>query len=280
MAPGNTLIRKNSESQTMTIKLIKSTVWNLDVVNSLVMFRMHKSMDHFDDVFSSDMMPDLTSMEDVFKTIQLNKRLNDIDVRKRKNKEYPAEGNPPVPFVVMYDNCYGDIIQDLVNGLGSQGSNPSKSTNIFGPLLGKMAQGVADQIVSDLSELENEGLVLYAAKPGESVGGFQNPISPTPEKPINNIGLLARRFVLALKSHPDQVITLRNLRDIINDHGLDQAPSWGKTTKPPYSISATKPEILDERLFYNSKDKQKSKGELEKRMGTAQSPAYCCGPGK
>jgi len=212
------LAEARSARQTTTLRLIKSTIWNFDLVSALVNFRMHPSMVHFDDFLPSQIMPDMSDRKDAVEAIRRSQELVEIDEERRATNAYAAEGNAPVPYLVLFDNCYGGLTKDLI------GSAPR-----FGALV--------DSMVSDL---ETDGIVLYAARPGDVVWDYYDPEAAPDQDDARNdrLGPLAYRLVLAAKSLDRSAsITLPGLvKQMRNVHALSKQPSDLRGEKAPVQI--------------------------------------------
>ena len=153
LVPGNQLVTPTNLSQSGVSGLIHTTLWNLDVISSLVYFRSHWSMDYMDDFFPSSTMPNPNDFGAILRGFQDQQRRQRIIESRRRNDEYLPGGNPPVPYVVLFDNCFGSIKLDLVADAGS-----------FSTLLRNL-----------IGELNDEGLALYAAKPGTNESSINVP---------------------------------------------------------------------------------------------------------
>lgn len=240
VVPGNVLLINGSNAQTNRIKFIKSMLCvDEDVVPSLFMFRTHSSMAHWDRVFMSDLMPDLSDLSDVMRVVKLSAKLQEIDDDNRRNKKYLAR-NPDVPYVVMIDNCYGGVVSDII------GQN----------------------FVGDAkSEVEDGGVVLYASHPGDSVGDFPDPDNTV----VEPVGALARRLILLFEKYPVR-LTIGGFLSKITDN------KFKDVTQVPFFISKPKPAILDTVLF-DKRTSRNLSITRDVRYGTSapsNEPVYCC----
>jgi hypothetical protein len=259
--PGN-LTFDNKANQTFTLRLMKAAMSNLDVIQSWVTFRMHPSMAYLDDFFATQAMPDLTSPEDIARVIRRKKELTDRDEDNRRNHRYPAQGNPPVPFAVLFDNCYGGVAEDLVN---------LDTTNaLFSQMLASMYR--------DMAGVEEDGLVLYAVRPGDRVGDFLDPEADVsaPRREGTWVGALAFRLLRALRDRDRTVaLSYRAWRAAML---TDLAPGTGRqpeTLPPkPFGLMSTSDEILNAPAF-PPVDGMVA-GTLEVRLGTGRGSVACC----
>lgn len=146
MIPGNTRLRMDEFRQTNIFELPYRTIWNMDILSAAIAFRVHPSMSYLDDFFYSQTFPK-GGMPWNMEPEQM-KRAQELDREIRERRErglYPSEGNPPVPYVVLFDNCYGEIDHDL-------GIDVPVSFQI-------LMEGLYRNLV-------DEGLAFYAAAPG------------------------------------------------------------------------------------------------------------------
>ena len=206
-------------TQSTTMKLIENTVWDQDILSALVNFRVHPSMRHFDDFFPSQVMPDPSDPSSLARSAARQQELAAVDAERRKANAYPREGNPPVPFVALFDNCYGGIESDLL------GDAPWFSA-LMDELRGKLV---------------NEAAVLYAAKPGLAVGDLEDPDGD------GDIGPLALQLIEALKRR-DQArpLSFEALRQALLTPSravtkVDRFADWQPWTPPTEILPDIKP---------------------------------------
>jgi len=155
LLPGNLRLNFSAFRQTNVFELPYTTIWNMDILSAAIAFRIHPSMDYMDDFFYSqtfpkggmpwNISPDQTRRQD-----ELNKAIAD----RRREGRYPPEGNPPVPFIVLFDNCNATVKSDL---------------SIKVPLIFRY------QMKALYQNLVNEGLAFYAAPPGSNASTIYVP---------------------------------------------------------------------------------------------------------
>lgn len=261
--PGNLVITAGN-SQTFTVKLLKSTVSNLDVLFSLAMFKTHSSMAHWDDVFATSLMPDPTDPQDTQRVRAFAQQLTAIDNQKLRQGAFLPGGNPAVPFIALFDNCYDRVLQDLVDlhhGTFSQG--PWQL----------LAKGMQSTLDNELAELQEDGLVLYAAEPGHAIRDFSDPADP---KHFDRLGALAWRLQHALADKRTGR-SLGALRSAMLQ-SLPAQDAQGKLPPVPFELGAPKQAVLQTPLFVASPSGQASPPRIERRLGTATTPTTCCRP--
>ena len=144
LQPGDVAITDGDRSQMGVSHLVQKTVWNGDLLSAAVNFRTHRSMEYMDKFFPSQIMPDLTQPLSGLQTAARAAELQRLSQEAGRTIGFLPGGNPPVPFVVLFDNCFVQIQQNIV-----------VDTSFFG----SMIQGMWEEIISD-------GLVFYAAQPG------------------------------------------------------------------------------------------------------------------
>ncbi|MEM9853954.1 MAG: hypothetical protein AAF841_05810 [Pseudomonadota bacterium] len=185
LMPGNYAPAPRHLTQTGIASLINHALWDVDLLASQVFFRTDESMRHFDDFEPSEMIPDpddfLGSM------IRIAERQGDllaIDAQRRRDGAYAYGGNPPVPFIALFDNCGTSIRQDLL----IQG----------GPLI----QGLTSLMSDFYAEFTNEGRAIYAAPPGQLALDVRVPDRFGGE---GRMGPLALRFLDVIAESPKPV---------------------------------------------------------------------------
>lgn len=175
--PGDVDVGDSSRSQLGVSSLVQATLWNGDLLSAAVNFRTHPSMYYLDDFFPSQIMPDLTRPLSGLNTALRAQQLQDLEQRAAREIGFPEEGNPPVPFVVLFDNCFNQIEEDIV-----------VDAQFFGGLI----QGLWDQIISD-------GLVFYAAQPGKSETDLSIPDWIEGASPSEEMGPLGAMLIKVLQ---------------------------------------------------------------------------------
>ncbi|WAP68323.1 hypothetical protein [Jiella pelagia] len=196
--------------QNSGLTIIQGTITNLDIFGALTQFRIHPSMSGWDELLlPSDAMPNLqNSIESIPRLLETYGK---IDRAERMGAEgAPLEGNAPVPFMVLFDNCSNQIDQNLF---------------IDGSIILPFMQ-------SSFRDLLNEGLAFYAAAPGESATTVDAP-QPLPPGAAGvysegKIGPVARRLLEILRDNVGP-LTMSSLvqtfeRSTAYDSG--SPPSW------------------------------------------------------
>ena len=265
LPPGN-LRFHGGFNQTYMVKLLKSAMSNYDIICSLVMFRNHFSMAHWDSVFASDLILDMSDPVDMMQTMELQMRLNDIDSVNRNEGNYLPGGNPAVPFVVLFDNCYGDIVQNLTGSDDAKGGyQEGMQQTVLSPM--------QDIILQEFAELQTEGLVLYAVKPGMEVRDYTDPSSEG-----YRIGALAWRLYFAFQEQDGQdSMTLAALRRAMEKTYPDKNDKGYANPSVPFELSPPRAEILQVGIPLQVSPSHSS-NRFEKRLGTATSGVMCCEP--
>lgn len=202
-------------SQTHTISIIHRSIWNMDIISSLNYFRSSHTMMHFDDFFPGDLFIDpndpfgsLNRMMTVYRRLELS------DAQNRAQNAYLAGGNPPVPYIALFDNCFTSIEKDL-----------AVDANLLRPFM-----------QSSFEELTEEGLAYYAIRPGIATQVVDRPEMPQHllEVPLTTtkMGPLARRFIEL--ADPGRVVTLEQF-----EHGFDQRVDYFPDGGKPFSHGGT-----------------------------------------
>nr|WP_319491388.1 hypothetical protein [uncultured Desulfobacter sp.] len=264
LVPGN-FCPNGDLNQTNTIRLLKTCTWGQDIIMSFVMFRQPSVMSFWDDVYMSDLMPDLTSFEDMARVGRTVARMTMQDELNRATGKYPQGPIPSVPYIVLFDNCYGGIEEDLTRS----GSN-KELKEVFTSLKRYLGQTMN----SSIPQIEDGGLVLYAAEPGKTARAERHPFPPNGEdEKITQffIGPIARRF---LKIQEDSLkrkslITIGEFWEKIRSAELD------RDTIVPTTYSAPKPLLLQSNLF--NPGLTANHCVVEERNGTSFEPVSCCG---
>lgn len=260
MLPGN-LIPLDS-SQSFVFKLQKRGIWYLDVVSSLVNFRTDPRMSYMDDVFPSRLMPNPFDWKDLAEAQRYNQELEARQRAAAASPGFKDLTNPPVPFVTLFDNCYGGIVEDLVN------------ENTLGGLLGRLGSSIID---AQLKQLEDDGLVLYAAKPGVQATDYPDPDQPYdslfPER-SPKVGLLAARLLLALRTRQTgSPLTLAQFAARMGEPLPKARPDGAENPPQPYSISPTNADVARTELVPPDPARR---GQLDRRFGTGTTVETCC----
>ena len=236
-------------AQTNTLDLIHNHVWSYDVITSFVFFRMHPTMEHWDNRFVSDFMPNLTpplsssDIVDLLEQFNMISEFISLDEQYRREGSYPEEGNPEIPHLIMFDNCFEGIIADLVDVNKLQEETGKSFFDSIMILL-------LDEITRMSQEIESVGAVLYAKEPGDRTratydppGQEQNPNLPHEQR----IGPLARRFLLSLQT--EAPLTFENLLSEMQREDLDPHPVFRKRTRAPHTLSLPSSEHLNKIIF-------------------------------
>ncbi|WP_300472058.1 hypothetical protein [Breoghania sp.] len=174
----------NSAGQSFTLRLIKRAIWSWDVLSALVYFREDDSMRHFDDFVPSQLMPDITDWQDTQAALRRQQELIDIDRQRRAENAYRTDGNPLVPFLALFDNCYASVTQELT-GLAS-----------IAPLVFPFS-ALMDQ---SLAKLTDEGLAFFAAEPGRQISDLADTTREGSQANAPRIGSLARHLVAVIEA--------------------------------------------------------------------------------
>ncbi|MDV4169676.1 hypothetical protein [Rhodovulum sp. FJ3] len=257
MLPGD-LTFNGAASQTFTIRLIKRSIWAWDVLSALVYFRSDDSMRHFDDFYPSQLMPDITDPADAFAVLRRQNELQTIDASRRAQGAYREDGNPPVPFLVLLDNCYGDVAQDL--------------TDI--PQLSGLVGMFSLMVDMNFGELLDEALTYYATAPGNSIRPVADPADRT-----QNIGPLALHFVTYLASLKavEAAPTLGDIRAAFENSPSpvnDLAAIEGWVPYSPAAGSALAPDTAIAEMIPIGGSA--ALAQYETRTGTGSSEVTCC----
>lgn len=159
------------------LSVIHSTLWNVDLIGAVVTFRTHASMRGWDPLLlPGDAMPDLNAPFESLSRLRDTQAL--IAQAERLGAGAPPEGNPPVPYVLLFDNCAFSI-ED----------NPVIDARILLPFMQQ-----------SFRELVDEGLAYYATEPGTAVTDVPLPDSlPGDARPSDfenpHMGPLGRRLL-------------------------------------------------------------------------------------
>lgn len=257
MLPGD-LTFNGAASQTFTIRLIKRSMWAWDVLSAFVNFRSHDSMRHFDDFYPSQLMPDITDPMDAFAVLRRQNELQTIDASRRAQGAYREDGNPPVPFLILLDNCYSDVAQDL--------------TDI--PQLSGLVGMFSLLVDMNFGELLDESLAYYATAPGNGI----RPVAD-PEDQTQNIGPLALHFVsyLASLDGVERAPTLGDIRVAFEDspspvNDLASIEGWAPYSPAAGSALARDTAIAEMIPIGDSAELP----QYEIRAGTGSSEVTCC----
>lgn len=184
---GESEIAQRHKSQMGTTHLVQTTLWNFDVLSALINFRTHPSMTYMDDFVPSQIMPNLLEPLSGLKTAARAAELQRKEQAVRARNGFAPEGNPPVPYIALFDNCFSEVDQDLVIDAG---------------MVGRLIRSIMDDTV-------DEGIVFYAAPPGDT----RVPVE-IPGGGGQKAGPLALRFIEAL-SAVGPAGTMRALNDAI-----------------------------------------------------------------
>lgn len=205
LAPGDLVLGSEALRQTEITHLVQTSIWNSDVLSALVNFRTHPSMSHFDDFLPSQIMPDLNNPMSGLAVARRAAEMAEIDERLRSEGAYAPDGNPPVPYLLMFDNCFGSIEQDLVFDAGWFGR----------------------RLERQFSQIMDEGRVYYAAEPGRLARPIPAPAGVVTEW---DLGPVAARFLEVLQTAP-RAATLADLDDQMRARRAQATlPDWA-----PYS---------------------------------------------
>ena len=226
-------------SQTASAILGTETVSNLDVVSSLANFRMPPALSYFDEFFPGDLLFNPFVPGDQARARARAQKLQDDSDRADRSGQVPKGDVPPVPYVALFDNCYDLVVQDLID---LRKPVPEGNGGIAARLLGRGSRmietAVQRKILKDLGEIESEGVVLYAAKPGTHSDHYANPSDPSDGDPV---GPLARRLMIAALNRKSPPVTLRDLERAISFEGPD---TYGADKPSPYSVGSPIPYAL------------------------------------
>ncbi|EBA07905.1 hypothetical protein SSE37_01590 [Sagittula stellata E-37] len=209
--PGDAVVNPRERSQLGVSALVQKTIWNGDILSAAVNYRTHDSMRYMDDFLPSQIMPDLTRPLSGLETAMRAQELMQREEQSREQIGFPPEGNPPVPFVILFDNCYATIEQDIV---------------VDAAFFSGIVRGMWDDIVSD-------GLVFYAAKPGTLTTDIPIPKFLSPTQEGQSMGRLGALLIKALREN--SAPSFAQLRSAMEE-GFQ--PDWEAPWKP-YSRSST-----------------------------------------
>ncbi|MEL7115105.1 MAG: hypothetical protein AAGP08_05855 [Pseudomonadota bacterium] len=173
LQPGDVNVPPELRGQMGVSRLVQQTVWNIDLVAAMITFRVHPSMDYMDRFLPTKIMPDLTNPMSGLSVARFAMEMQTAEEQRRRAGAFPPEGNPPVPYILLLDNCFNSIKRDLVVDAGP----------------------VASLIQATLDTTINEGLVYYAAPPGEE----RNPVPLPDALGGGQVGPLGLRLVSALR---------------------------------------------------------------------------------
>jgi hypothetical protein len=251
MVPGNLLLLE-TPTQISTLSLIKKTTTNLDLIFQLNVFRLPPVMAYLDSASLPDLMPDPRDPADFARSMAKANKLDAIDRDNRARGLYPNGTIPPVPYILMFDNCYGGVVPNLVSVPAQQ------------------------QFLSSLAEIQSDALVLYAAAPGQAAGEFSDP-SIRSDLPV---GALARRLLAAIggvdATRPTTLLKLRRALFAPKVTGpADKGSPFALDPPPPYSLSSGGADLIDLTLPHGAAGHGATQ---DRRLGTATQPVECCEP--
>lgn len=257
MLPGD-IVFDAQASQAFTSRLLKRTVSDLDIVSALAGFRVHPSMAHLDRLFPTRVMGDPLDAADMRAATTFARDLVAEDEANRRAGRYPPEGNPPVPYVVLFDNRYGGVAEDIVR--------MDTAERLAGPVLADLR--------ATMAEAASDGVVLYAVRPGKTAYDYVDPVPGDGETP-RRVGPLALRFLAMLAARsPSTRTTFGDLRAAMTAPRPARA-AVGRVDPPvPHLLPATDPEILASPVFPQAP--APTGDRLEVRRGTGASTVACC----
>lgn len=237
LAPGDVVVKGSQLTQTQISGLIHRTIWNGDAMSALVNFRMHPTMQHFDSFLPSQLMVDPTNLfKSAIQALKRNAELDRIHQQHLRNDAYAPEGNPPVPFMLLFENCFGSIEQDLIFDAGP----------------------IALELEQAWGQVVNEGLVYYAAQPGE----LALPVAPPPwVRSKGAIGPLAARLVETLLHAGPGALMSQVADQFENGTPLPTAVDW----RPYEHTSQLLNDVATVRFLPDQSDR---KGSLDIRYGS------------
>ena len=200
----------------------------------MFMFRLSPDTVFWDDLFLTDVMPGVTSAENL-RAIKVAAEFMAYDELGRYFGR-SADNRKPVPYVVMFDNCYGSVEQDLTNRRLANGVDP----------LSAFKAVMAAKTRSMQPEVERDGLVMYAARPGEDIGDpFHDPTDTAAEDWSRHVGPLARRLAISMRgAAPGAPLSIGLLRRGMIDPKLDHGDRTDPATGPAYTISNSSDAVL------------------------------------
>ena len=294
LIPGNVVVDVSHDAnQTNTAVLLKEAVWNFDILTSLFMFNTLAARKPLDDFFITEIMPDpriagfsasdpprvtlgKLALSWAAEGLRIHEEIAELEARDAESSRSQTSAEVRahrVPFVAMFDDCYGDVTQDIIGAQARIGR---------GGILDAIAPLATTYFRDQISEIEDGGVVLYATNPGTAMGDFDDPGPLPPRASMENgpprVGPLARRL-LSLVAQPglSRRMTIGGFRQAIELPNLGSFAD-GATVPIPYDISQTKADFLSRPfLFWAPGPKPAS---VEKRIGTGTSPEICCGPGR
>ena len=261
MLPGDIEDQRTTLRQSTALSLIHQSVYNFDLIATLVFFRTPEAYRKFDEFIPSDFMIDPNRPGDSVRTmlmqiramLQSGGRLRD----RLKSREWTVEntfgGAPAVPFVLILDNCYQSIEQDTV-----------QQAPIVGRLMSRW-----------LAELSDSGLVYYASRPGELAW----PVIVTDDLPHGplageKVGPLALRLLDTLSVY-SQGAPLSVFRESfegspvqIKSSFAERAAGAGPSRPAPNPFSP-QPQAFDTELFAAPFFRAASGNTLDTRLGSA-----------
>lgn len=257
LIPGN-LVFERMASQTYVFRLLRYAVPDFDVIAALATFRLAAPMAYLDEFAPTQVMPDPSSLADVMKKTARANELTQKDEANRVAGRYPVEGTAPVPFIVLFDNCYGGIVADLI---GTTEASP-------------IARTLFENMERDMAETQSDGLVAYATTPGSAVGDYPDPAYADADEPPLVGPLAARLFEVMNGRHEGEAISLRQFRDRYFAPTSLRSQGSSIDLPRPYSVNSTISEVLDAPFF--PAFRPASTGFLETRTGSGEKVLACC----
>lgn len=248
-------------TQSRAIHLLQETIWDFDIVMSLVMFRMHWSMSYLDDFFPTQVMADFMDFSSVLRASQRQNELQRIDDRQRRSGIYPPEGNPPVPFIVLFDNCYGGVAEDMI----------SRFRDLSG-MFSIYMDGVRGEVTTD-------GAVVYATKPGRPISPVLVPstlVEANDNGGIQFLGVLAIQLLSVLNDYNGKggirldtlfQALISPVPNLVADPNFSDWGAFTANTRLESDVQEVEfiPPVVGD-----------SPGELEPRYGTGKRIRICC----
>ena len=192
----------------------------------------------------------LGSMQRVQKA---QRRLDEADRINRREGNYLPEGNAPVPFIALFDNCFGGVGNDLVDIRAFDG--------FINPML---------------SDFASDGLVLFATRPGTTAAPVFDPTIDDyhPAFPdIQQIGPLAARLLNVLDTRPSEPLKLGWIEEKMMAQLPQNWPNGAPTPERPFKRSDMLSDVARVHFFPQSGNPS---GHYDVIHGSGDALEYCC----
>ncbi|MEW7009932.1 hypothetical protein [Lentilitoribacter sp. EG35] len=256
MMPGNLNVDPQPIVQNDVFRLAKRSIFNFDILTSMMSFRRDPRFQHLDDDLTSDRMSDANGFQRLIEQTQLEAQYSDYLNQKAASYGAAPFDNAPIPFVLLLDNCNDGFRYELVQ------SNPVMQL----------------MVNAQYSATLDAGRAYYAAKPGEMANTMFIPSDLLKEEYEDKNGLSPSVGPLAIhlarvlhNKNPNEAMSLRSFDAEMLSRNIDNSNEY---PDPVFAVSTPLREDVADVDFIPTKRQRMKIWQTAPATGTQK--VECC----